>query len=192
MIDYVYLGTATIGVFLLAMNYEEKRYEYVQLEAQDEGRKEFKNSRLNLANGLLDLEGAACLPAAAQLMPRYCDRIKQLKLAFAAEDSSEANTDYSRAVKDYLLNIPPPNSLDEYGMQIYRKIELENEKLRSLQLQCEIDILTIKINEPLPPDDIRNSTYGLFTWPFILAFAFALRITKTTIEVLDWTTSSRV
>lgn len=188
MIDYAYLGIAALGIFLFALNQEEKRYEYVQLEVQDEGRRQLERSRLNLANGLIDLERAACMPATVQRMPQYCERVKQLKVAFAAEDASETNMKYSVTVNEYLASVSPPSSSDQYSTQLYRQIESANERLKSLELSVRIAIQHIKIQAPLPPDDIRDSTYGLFTWPFILAFAFALRITKTTIEVLGWTT----
>jgi hypothetical protein len=47
-----------------------------------------------------------------------------------------------------------------------------------------------EFNKPMKREvgEYAYDFYILFTWPFILAFAFALRLTKTTIEVLDWPT----
>ncbi len=188
MIDYIYLGTAAIGVFLLALNYEEKRYEYVQLETQDKIRKQLEKSQVDLAEGVQDLQRAACIPVVVQVMPQYCDRAKKLGLALAVEDKSETNKNYSVAVTEYLNDVAPPD-LDDYGRQLYRRIEAANQELKSRQLSVKIDLLSIEFQAPMPPDDIRNTTFGLFLWPFVLAFAFALRITKTTIEVLDWAKS---
>ncbi len=190
MIDYAYLGIAATGIFIYAMNQEDKRYEYRQLEVQDEGRNGLLKSLVVLENSLIDLQGAACAPAAVQVMPQHCERVKQLMVAFAAQKPSEENQAFIRIVKDYLSSVPSHATSDEYSLQLYRRIESANEYLKHRSLSVEIAILHIKVQEPLPPPDIRETTiYGLFTWPFILAFAFALRITKVTIEVLDWAAS---
>lgn len=190
MIDYAYLGIAAIGIFIYAMNQEDKRYEYQQLEVQDVGRNGLSKSLVVLESSLVDLQGAACAPDAVQAMPQHCERVKQLMVAFAAQKPSEENQAFIRIVKDYLSSVPSRATSDEYSLQLYRRIESANENLKHRVLSVEIDIMYIKVQEPLPPPDIREKTiYGLFTWPFVLAFAFALRITKTTIEVFDWAAS---
>ena len=193
LIDYAYLVIAALGIFVFALNQDERRYTFRQIEIQDEGRRILEKSIIIMENSLTDLEGAACSPAAVQVMPQHCERVKQLKVEFGTKRPSEANRDFIRIVEDYLSTVPSPPASDEFSRQIYRRIEAATDNLKYKTKRVEIDILLIKSQEPLPPPEIGepgSRIYGLFTWPFILVFAFALRITKTTIEVLDWAKKS--
>jgi|GEM_PF-6059861 len=185
LIDYVYLGIAAVGVFVFALNYEEKRYEYRQAEVVDEARTALNNSRLELAKDAFEVERASCEAAIVRLMPSYCEKAKQLGSAFELGASIEK---VNEAVRKYFESALPPDLTDTERSLAYLPIKEKAEGLANSLQSVKLGLMHIELQEPLPPDDIRNTTYGLFTWPFILAFAFALRIAKTTIEVLDWTT----
>src|SRR5712672_3138075 len=50
LIDYAYLGIAALGIFVLAMNQEEKRYAYRQVDSQNFGRRTIEKTIANLEN----------------------------------------------------------------------------------------------------------------------------------------------
>ncbi|WP_063682910.1 hypothetical protein [Bradyrhizobium stylosanthis] len=186
LIDYVYLGIAAVGVFVLAINYQHKRYEYTQLEVQDEGRRLLGKEYRELLDTIKALQHASCIPEKVQLVPLYCEQIKKLNRDMQEESESETRLDFSLAVDRYLRQIKPPDSNDALRTQSFRQIGEEIEKLRTVQDRIKLDSDFVRFHAPISSDDVRISSHGLFAWPFILAFALALRITKTTIEVLDW------
>jgi len=192
LIDYAYLGIAAFGIFVLALNQEERRYAVRQIEVQEDGRRNLEKSLSVVQSALTDLEGVACTPDAVRVMPQHCELVKKLKIAFGSKRPSEANQDFIRDVETHVSTFPLSAETDEFSQQIYRRIEAATNNLKYVTKSAEVDILHIQLQEPMPPPEAGepgSRIYGLFTWPFIIVFAFALRITKTTIEVFDWAKS---
>jgi len=125
--------------------------------------------------------------AAVGALPTYCEAAKILRQKLdvtSPRETREAVIDtYSTAV------VQPTQLLDAYTVQAYKRLENEALNFRLAALQLTSAELSLKLHEPLSRDaDEPEQIYFLFEWPFILAVAFALRITRTTIEVFDWTT----
>jgi uncharacterized membrane protein len=186
-IDYVYLGVATAGVFVLAMNYDEDRYEYRQNQYVDEAKVQLQKEKENLDSMLVRQQQTLCQLNIVSSMPAYCDQAKQLVLDYRAEDRSKDTGEGSRAINLYLSDVHPPKDADETKKQLYRIVENELMMVRSFQLRVTLGIHHIEFQKPMPREPEAHPAWQVFTWPFILAFALALRLTRTTIEVLDWT-----
>lgn len=186
-IDYVYLGVATAGVFVLAMNYEEDRYEYRQNQYVEEAKVQLQKTKENLDGILVRQQQTLCQLNIVSSMPEYCAQAKQLVLDYRAEDRAKDTAEGSRAINLYLSNVHPPKDADETKKQLYRIVENELMMVRSFQLSVTTDIHHIEFQKPMPREQEAHPAWQVFTWPFILAFALALRLTRTTIEVFDWT-----
>jgi hypothetical protein len=85
LIDYVYLTIAATGVFIFALNYEDKREEYidaVQAAAAHVSRREQHKA---FVQSVTELESASCEPTVVTLMSSYCEQAKVLKDAAVKE-----------------------------------------------------------------------------------------------------------
>jgi hypothetical protein len=188
-IDYVYLGVATLGMFVLATNYEEDRYEYRQNQYVAEAKVRLQETKRNLDTALVGHQQALCQLNIVTSMPEYCTQAKQFVQDYRAEDRAKDTADGSRAINLYMLNVHAPKDADETKKQLYRIVEYELLKLRSAHLSVTTDLKHIDFQTPMPREreGETHPAWQIFTWPFILAFALALRLTRTTIEVLEWT-----
>ena len=185
-IDYVYLGVATIGVFVLAMNYEEDRYEYTQNQYVAAAKVQLQKTKRDLDTALVEHQQTLCQLNIVTSMPEYCSQAKQLVQDYKAEDRAKDTADGSRAINLYMLNVHAPKNANETKKQLYRIVENQLQNLRSAHLRVSFDLRYIDFQTPMPRESETHSAWQIFTWPFILAFALALRLTRTTIEVLDW------
>jgi hypothetical protein len=186
-IDYVYLGVATVGVFVLAMNYEPDRYEFRQNKVVSQAEITLKDTKQHLDAILVQHQQALCQLNVVSLGPEYCAQAKQLVLDYRAEDRSQDYPSGSRAINLYVAKIHIPNDAEEPKRQVYREIDLQLHSLQSARLRVLLDLAFIEFQRPMPREAKPQSAWQIFTWPFILAFALALRLTRTTIEVFDWT-----
>jgi hypothetical protein len=185
-IDYAYLLTAASGVVVFALNYGEKREEVENRQHRARAAVGIERARTDIKTALADLEKVSCEQATQQALPTYCEAARTLRQKFdvtSPRQTREAVIDtYSTEV------VQPTQILDGYTVQAYKRIENEALNFRLAALSLTSAELSLKIHEPLPRDaDEPEQIYFLFEWPFILVFAFALRITRTTIEVFDWT-----
>jgi hypothetical protein len=194
-IDYVYLATAAFGVLVFALNYGEKRDEYLRNERQARHQIELTEARAETRKAIADLERVSCEQMIRQISPLYCERAKTLAQTLDVDASREKR---QAAVLAYSDDVETPPKLDEpWAVTAYRRLQDQVLEFRMAEQGINIAELLYQFNEPLPrrepgepgEDDKLNL---LFSWPFILAFAFALRITKTTIEVFDWTAPAPV
>jgi hypothetical protein len=188
-IDYVYLGVASIGVFVLALNYDEDRYEYRQNQYVEAARVELQKTKRDLDTALLEHQQTLCQLNIVTSMPEYCTQAKQLVQDYKAEDRAKDTADGSRAINLYMLGVHAPMDADETKKQVYRFVENALLKLRGAHLAVITGLLHIEFQTPMPHqrEGETHSAWKILTWPFILAFALTLRLTRTTIEVLDWT-----
>lgn len=188
IIDYVYLGVAALGVFVLALNYSEKRDAYSSAQDLERFASDLSAARLEVSHTAIALEAEACRPFLVNLLPMYCEPAKQLKSDLQNDPSMEQ---IDAAVGKYLEVAKPPSPTDNEKVLAYGALNRLTDMLTSLQRSVKLHTLFIELQQPLPPDPL-DYPYGLFTWPFILVLALALRITKTTIEVLEWTSPAPV
>jgi hypothetical protein len=184
-IDYVYLATAAFGVVVFALNYAEKRDEFERREHRARAEVEVEQARTEVRKELAALEQVSCEKATQQALPTYCEAAKTIRQELDVASPREAR---EAVIDRYSAEVTQPTQLlDAYMVQAYKRLESQVLNFRLAALQLTIAELHAKVDEPLPPDD-PDHFYFLFSWPFILAIAFALRITRTTIEVFDWTT----
>jgi uncharacterized membrane protein len=186
-IDYVYLGVATGGVFIFAMSYEVDRYEYRQNRSVAESELALKDTKRHRDAAVVQHQEALCQMSVVTTLPEYCRQAKQLVLDYQAEDRSKDTTDGSRVIDNYLANVHTEKDAEEPKRQLYRLIDFELLKLRTAHMSVMVDRGFIDFNKPMPRDTETHPAWQIFTWPFILAFALALRLTRTTIEVFEWT-----
>ncbi|MCS3761650.1 hypothetical protein [Bradyrhizobium centrosematis] len=186
-IDYVYLGVATVGVFVLALNYEADRYEYRQNRILSRAEIALKETKKHVEDTVVHNQQTLCQLAVVSLDSTYCERAKQLVLDYRAEDRSKDYPRGSEALNRYLSDVKTPRDETEPNKHIYRIIDAELTELLRARLRLFIDFNFIEFQRPMPREVKPQPEWQIFTWPFILAFALALRLTRTTIEVLDWT-----
>jgi hypothetical protein len=185
-IDYVYLGVAAIGIFVLALNYEGKRQDYEFSEQTDK----LKNALL-LANGevgnfLSRNDTTVCGTSTIEKppFPVHCDLIEKLDWGEATTGVVEDKSKIT--LTEFLDRFPPaPAGLEEAFARAQRNLPLLKDA-RKKAMEASMDLEFHK-DRAKANRDVREENHGLFTWPFIIAFAFALRLTRTTIEVFDWT-----
>jgi hypothetical protein len=187
LIDYAYLGIAASGVFVLALNYQDKREEYVGTGEMAAAYASRREQHKNFVQSVTELERVSCESAVVTLMPSYCEPAKALRTVALKEYDAKTLED---AVQLFLKAAPPPDLIDRERSAAYQPIVLKIQEVQLDVLGLKNDDQHIELNKPMKREagEYAYDFYILFTWPFILAFAFALRITKTTIEVLEWTT----
>jgi hypothetical protein len=186
-IDYVYLTTAAFGVIVFALNYAEKRYEVQDRESRARAQVEIEQARIEVRNALVVLEQASCERATQEALPTYCEAAKTIREKLDVTSPREIR---KALIDTYSAEIVQPTQLlDAYMVQAYKRLESQVLDFRLAALQLSSAEMSLELHRPLPRDaDEPEQIYFLFEWPFILAVAFALRITRTTIEVFDWTT----
>jgi hypothetical protein len=183
LIDYVYLGVAASGVLVLAVGYESRRDAYFSAVFRDDVMRDSVQARKDLNETAISIETEACKATIVKLFPDHCDAAKSLRDTLSRELTEE---ELEAAVMRYAQIAKAPSPMDEEKSLAYRQLENHTLYLVTRARGMKLDKLFVELQEPLPPDP-RVNAFALFTWPFILAFALALRMTRTTIEVLDWT-----
>lgn len=183
LIDYVYLCVAAGGVLVLAVGYESRRDAYFSAVFRDDVMRDNVQARKDLSETAISIETEACKATLIKLLPDYCEAAKSLRETLSRELTEE---ELDAAVVRYAEIAKAPSPMNEEKSLAYRQLENHTLYLVARARGMKLDKLFVEVQEPLPPDP-RVNAFALFTWPFILAFAFALRITRTTIEVLDWT-----
>jgi hypothetical protein len=196
-IDYWYLGIAGIGVVFFAISYSEQRVDYlgqfergrVETNAEDAASKVkyVVGQYLSIACDLADTQATT---------EEDCDRAQELFRASRKPLTTEAlaglRSDFSK-VYEAEKKKKPEHEKQGDG---YRRYQLSY-AMERVQQATEYAIETIKRNESMPawqpPPRRERDTFKVLLglgqvvlWPFILALALALRITKVTIEVQRW------
>lgn len=152
----------------------------------EEAKVQLQKAKENLDGALVRNQQTLCQLNIVSSMPEYCAQAKQLVQDYRAEDRTKDTADGSPTINQYVSNIHPPKKADETKKQLYRIVENELLMVRSVHLSVTTDIRHIEFQKPMPRELEAHPAWQVFTWPFILAFALALRLTRTTIEVLNW------
>jgi hypothetical protein len=185
-IDYVYLGIAAIGVFVLAFNYEGRRQDFEYTEKLELLSNELASAKFETMKVMVEVDTLACGRDREKPLPTHCDLAQMTDDRALDRETMEDKTKIT--VGEFLARLPtaPPAGQEEALARLNKYIFLvKTARTRTMAAAEALDAHTHKV---WPRNhDIREESHGLFTWPFILAFAFALRLTRTTIEVFDWT-----
>jgi len=197
-IDYWYLSIAAIGVLFFAIGYSDQRLDYLgqfergMVESNADGAvshvKYVAGEYLNIACNLSDSQATT---------EADCDRAQEMfrssRKPLTASTMAQLGVDFSKVYE----------AEKEKGVVGYQKRVdgfSRDELLRTMgrvQSAIEDAVERMKRNDSMPawqpPPKQGRDTYKVLLglgqvvlWPFILALALALRITKVTIEVERW------
>lgn len=186
-IDYWYLGAGTIGLFLFAVQYSTQRDTtlsrvYIKVHQAGEGPlradvdKQFAYLNKFLCDTLVQRAKVPC-EAIKRIAPDLKPSMTPEEIAvFQERFSKEVTLAYGRLFRvDQLDTIPhlfSSFSVLQVRMDDWRKYLEGAPKF-----------------ETKPRDEDTELLFGLgqwFVWPFLFAYALALRITKVTIDVFEW------
>ena len=206
VIDYVYLGVASVGVLYLALGYSDQRTEF-QKRYEKAGAQLQIGSRKALAEDFSKRYAELACKIHSSVREKHCERAKELFASLKAASSEKELSSIVDDFKGFLFAEIPDNESKADGpvRETGRPNIPIDEPTEYLTISLAIStisaientILAIKGNAALPewsPSGKQEPSYhdlyfGLVQtafWPFILAFALALRITKVTIDVFDW------
>ena len=185
-IDYVYLGVAAAGVFVLALNYEGRRQDYDFSEKREQLHNKFLSASGDVGLQLARIDSAVCGRSSREkpLFPFHCKLIEKLdwenlKIGSVPDEGKISLEEFMRQF------LPAPVGQEDAFERAQRNFSILKEA-REKEFAAADD-LRFHESRAKTDRDVRDESHGLFTWPFILAFAFALRLTRTTIDVFDWT-----
>ncbi|MGY3591457.1 K+-transporting ATPase c subunit [Bradyrhizobium sp. USDA 4341] len=181
-IDYWYLGSAAIGMFMFAVGYSEQRETAIT------------RSRDFVYRQGEDIFMTNVMKAVSPYMNATCkDDIRKL---------SEKPCDTSLAIAEGMKPGATPELVEHYMRRLANaKIDLakngDNPALDKLSTEVGVNLVMLKdyivANTPkhqfIPHDEgmlVMFSMGQMVFWPFLLAFALALRIAKVTIDVFGW------
>jgi hypothetical protein len=181
-IDYWYLGAATIGLFMFTVGYSEQRDAAVTRSSEYAYQQRKVEFQTEVANALIAYKNETCKNEFKRLI-----------------------SDQTCAVGEVIAKeITPDISPDLIGHFLYRlkkaRIEVikrgQNvsfERVNKRVEQSLIFLKTLKENVPKKNNVHTDEEVGLWfsfgqyvIWPFLLAYALALRITKVTADVFEW------
>jgi hypothetical protein len=199
MIDYYYLSIAAIGVFVLAGNASQMRSE-LERESAERGREIYSRSQMALqskrqdavtaatnyrnvvcnAQFFTDEEECSFGGSLVEMLQRDNVTASQVETAFG-EVQMRNNTSgplnfHTLSPKQRELLDPPYDDLTERRLPVL-----------AAELKVSEQAKQQSVYNPPEPLSRFVRLYQSFMWPFILAAAFAIRLTKVTIEVGDWT-----
>lgn len=182
-IDYWYLGAAAIGMFMFATGYEEQR------EAAASRTKEYMHRQSEI------VFQSAVSKALIPYMLKTCEDDFQQRI-------SDKPCALSEAISEAMQPGTSPDLVDHYLRRlatvradvINRGANSEFEKMDAVVRESLAAFRKWAEKNPLrsrfvPVDEALRVWSGVsqyFVWPFLLAIALALRITKVTIDVFGW------
>lgn len=188
-IDYWYLGAAAVGLFLFAVGYEDQRetaLTRIQMKMHQSGELPVIE---DVKKSFADLENRMCDPSITSKATAPCVNIKKLAVDAHPGLSPKEIT----VLKDRLS--------DEVNMPYGRLFSPE--QLSKGNIFMPAAVLSVRLDDwhrymedapkadtrLKPADDDSALMFGLgqwVLWPFLLALALALRITKVTVDVFEW------
>ncbi len=186
-IDYWYLGAGTIGLFLFAIQYSTQRdtmLSRVYIKVHQAGEAPLK---ADVDKQFAYLTTFLC-GTVAQRAKAPCEAIKNIATDLKQSMTpAEINTFQERFSKEVTL---------AYG-RLFRVDQFDTIP----NLFSSFSVLQVRMDdwkkylegapkfEAKPRDEDTELLFGLsqwFVWPFLFAYALALRITKVTIDVFEW------
>lgn len=187
-IDYWYLGAATFGLLFFAAAYSTQREAILTKALIVAHQAASEPTREKVVESVATLTKSLCRPEMVRASQKPCDGIKkfsaEIKPHLSADQigtlrekfTQEVTLPYGRIFTLEQLNAAPGifSPLSVVLVRIDDWIETMNDAPSQAALQR---------------DEQSEIIYGLgqwVIWPFLLAFALALRITKVTVDVLEW------
>lgn len=194
-IDYWYLAAAAIGMILFALNYTEQREAYLG-KASVFAFRAREAKLVQETREKLDLYiEASCGEIVTQASKAQCGIAKGFTERFKAGMTTAELSDVERSFRQQLIktysaierqykatypNEPDPHRA--YFMQAAR-FEVALEELRDAVAAAPNATKTKTIDEEA---EVLLGLGQTIAWPFLLAFALALRISKVTVDVFGW------
>jgi hypothetical protein len=187
-IDYWYLGTAAIGLLLFAVGYSNQRdvvLTKIFVAAHQSGEEPVREK---VVSSLADLNVFLCGDRMVRAFPAPCEGLKRFSGEIMPHLSAEQIKDLS---EKFTKEVTLPYSL----IFPIEKIKANPSIFSPLSvIQVRLDDWAAYMREAPPQtasqrDEEAEILYGLgqfAIWPFLLAYALALRITKVTIDVFEW------
>jgi hypothetical protein len=170
MIEYFYLGAATVSLFFYAHHVHERQWDYLIKASLPR----FEFAELKDATERFVADG--CGDEMPTLRRKECDARRELLTKLGDEPGA---ADYH-------------SMLERLFDMRSRELNPLAENVRRLLVLAETHRLKEEMMapKPLPIAGSKNRLLldGQLTWPFILVLALALRLTKVTIETFGWST----
>jgi hypothetical protein len=187
-IDYWYVGAATFGLLLFAAGYSNQREVVVTRMFVLTHQAGEEPVREKVASSLTTLSKFLCNTEIVRASATPCDGLKK----FSEEIKPLLSADQIKGLSDkFKKEVTLP-----YG-QIFSLEELKTipslfSPLSIVQIRLDDWVEYMRSAPPQivsPRDEEAEILFGLgqlVIWPFVLAYALALRITKVTVDVFEW------
>jgi hypothetical protein len=198
-IDYWYLSAGALGVLFFAIQYSDQRDDYLKLAFKRYVQERAWTARADVANDHSSYKFFACrvLEAEAYAEP-HCKKAGELgdQIGDPYEAKHGAFESAFTDFEDFLSGREGlgdrENTTDRDKEELSRLVAL----LR-LRLASGLSIIREDERAPIPPAtraprnlNLVEALLGVgqtLLWPFLIALALALRLTKVTIELKRWT-----
>jgi hypothetical protein len=194
-IDYWYLGAAAIGMFLFALNYTDQREAYLG-KANVFAFRVQEAKLIQEANVELDKYVAiSCGDVVVRASKTQCGIAKgfadKLKPGLTTPELLEVEQSfrqqliksYSAVKQEYKRSYPEDSDPAEpyFGQAAWFQVRLEN--LKNAVAAAPNTARAKTMNEEV---EVLIGLGQTIVWPFLLAFALALRLSKVTVDVFGW------
>jgi hypothetical protein len=197
-IDYWYVGSAAVGLVLFAANYAKDRdatiNRNVDLVVSFVGPTMLESIKKDLAI----LNSEACKASITDVSTLPCSKINDaqskinISLSAPEIEAIESSISYPNIVKnttveENILAESKANGKDWRSHPFYLSAMTASDSLGAWKFFVSSN--EARRPKSSPPNEFFEMMLGLgryFLWPFILAFALAIRLTKVTIDVYEW------
>jgi hypothetical protein len=187
-IDYWYLGTAAIGLLLFAAAYSNQReivLTKIFVAAHQSGEEPIREQ---VVSSLKDLSTFLCGDVMVRASATPCEGLKrfseEIKPHLTAEQIKGLREKFSTAVTMPYSRMFPIEKL-KANPSLFSPLSVIQVRLDDWAAYMQ----SAPAQTAAPRDEEAEIVYGLgqlVIWPFLLAYALALRITKVTIDVFEW------
>jgi hypothetical protein len=187
-IDYWYLGTAAIGLLLFAAAYSNQRdvvLTKIFVAAHQSGEEPIREQ---VVSSLANLSDFLCTDGMLRTFPKPCEGLKsfskEIRPHLSSEQISGLSEKFANEVTSPYTRIFPIEKLKE-NPRIISPLSIIQVRLDDRAAYMR----TAPSQTAVQRDEESEIVFGLgqlVIWPFLLAYALALRITKVTIDVFEW------
>jgi hypothetical protein len=186
-IDYWYLGAATIGLFLATFSYSTQRSETIVRLSQTMYEAGEQPLLAAVREQIVGLTKFVCVDL--KTAKDACVGIKRIaakiRPGLSAKQIAAISDEYLQKVTvPYALSLPPELAKDQNRLLPVVLPAVEMDRWREYA-----ELAPNARSSPSESDEESEVVFDFgerVIWPFLLAFALALRITKVTIDVFEW------
>jgi hypothetical protein len=182
-LDYYYLVTGGLAILVLAASYTEQRRMYSALWTENAFNRVIGSERRSFDTAIAEYAKISCRES--QVVQPDC----RIALELATLPESGMPFDEMRRRIELLRSELPKESdrSNELEDAAYRSFETVLVWIRFSKASTDSDRWQPSAKQELDESAIFFGWWYTLMWPMVLAAAIALRITKVTIEVLEWT-----